>query len=745
MKICSVCQRCYDDQELYCDSEDSSLLTDSRPGHCEMIDGYLIESLTGADHRTELYGARHVGSGRACLISLLNVPPPIAEGFLREAENASSLMLPKIADVYGSGQLADGRVYLVSEDIRGESLRDILDRQTTLDLLHAISIMGKAAEAAHSLHLKGLLHLAIRPENIIVTGNSVDDVGVRLRDADLGGSIWRSIMSDKFTIDASLYELRYFSPEQCSGATVNIKSDVYALGIVLYEMLAGRTPFNAGTAAGIIEKHLSQRPPEITIDDFELRMLAAHTLMESLSKRPEDRQSSANAFARQLRHIEQLATHVSTPPPATTAPPWPQRAPAIAEAVAVSATVVPTFVATEQMREVPTDLAATPPVEIEVVPPALRHPADLPATLTNFEPAVSAYPVEAGDHVVGFPPASHRARHRRRIRKLHSKTVSAPAPVKPLAKGPVTGPAKPTPRKVELSPLDDDIPSMDDVAAALAEMPIQVTATTERPADPARMEIPEPTHVTDQPIVRVPEPVRSTKTAESDADEITVETARRRPVRIDIEAPKQRPRKRPQVGHIAPAASAQLMFFPTLLGSGAREALEPDTGHSIFGYRSELDVSGPLNFQKAAIAAGALVVAALIFFNVNTAWQNAQSVASTGSPVAADSRAVQPETPAVNLPSVVKKKDSKTGPELKPGGDPSRADSGRRRLEIRSSDDKARLSVNKTTEKQTRPNRSQNDTKTKAAAMAKRTDKTTNPDPVKLSGTTRPRIVKVPK
>ena len=104
------------------------------------------------------------------------------------------------------------------------------------------------------------------------------------------------------------------------------------MGIVLYEMLAGRPPFNAPTAAGLIEKHRNQRPPDIRIDNFDLRMLITHSLMESLSKRPEDRQSSANALARQLRHVVQLATHVSTPPPAGAASPWPQRSPAVLRA-----------------------------------------------------------------------------------------------------------------------------------------------------------------------------------------------------------------------------------------------------------------------------------------------------------------------------------------------------------------------------------------------------------------------------
>lgn len=316
MRVCSLCHRCFDDGDLSCIEAGHPSLSEPRSGSPDMIKGYRLDFLLTSGIRGDLYRAHQTACGRSCLITIVQTDN--ARQFLDEAKLAASLFHPNLADVYEAGALETGECFVVAEDPEDQTLRDRLQTAGVPKLLKMIEIIRQTAEALHAIHLKGFTHRAVRPENIILSADVESQTLVRLQNIDFAGVVEHSIVSNKFLIDSAIDSLRYFAPEQCSGEPVGIQTDIYSLGIILYEMLAGAPPFDATTAAGIIDKHRNHRPPDIRIDDFELRMLITHTLMESLHKRPDRRQSSANAFARQLRHIEQLATHVSTPPPAGT-------------------------------------------------------------------------------------------------------------------------------------------------------------------------------------------------------------------------------------------------------------------------------------------------------------------------------------------------------------------------------------------------------------------------------------------
>ena len=324
MKVCSVCKRCTVDAALTCVEADHALPLEARKGHPRMVPGYTLEQLIGAGTNAAAYRARRDDCGQSCLIQIVSADPPGGEAFLRDAELAASIFDTGFVYVYESGQLGGGEYFAVTEDADAETLRDHLEAAGTPDLLTSIRIVEQTAEVLHVIHLKGLAHGAVRPENILV---SFDDKGipyVRVRNIDLGGAVARNTVSNKFLIDNAIELIRYFAPEQCSGAAASPRSDVYSLGVVFHELLAGAPPFDAPKAVALMGMHMNMRPPEITVEDFELRMLVTHSLSEALQKQPNFRQTSANAFARQMRHMEQLATHVSTPPPAVESS-YPQR------------------------------------------------------------------------------------------------------------------------------------------------------------------------------------------------------------------------------------------------------------------------------------------------------------------------------------------------------------------------------------------------------------------------------------
>ena len=319
MKSCSSCQRCYDDAVVCCAEVGHPKLSNVREGTTEVIAGYRLEILLRTGLKDQTYRARRLDSDQPCLIKLVSTNEEYKQLFLRDAKTATTLFNQSVVDIYEADSLENGDVFVVAEEPAGQTVRELLNNVGVPQLLTTIQVVRQAAEAVHALHLSGLIHRAICPENIILTTDAEHRLLVRIQNPDLGGVVEHSIVSNKFLIDAALDSLRYFAPEQFSGGTT-IKTDVYGLGIILYEMLSGAPPFDSDKASGLIDMHRNQRPPDITIDNFDLRMLLIHTLMESLQKAPEKRQSSANAFARQLRHMEQLALHSPTPPPASVAP-----------------------------------------------------------------------------------------------------------------------------------------------------------------------------------------------------------------------------------------------------------------------------------------------------------------------------------------------------------------------------------------------------------------------------------------
>jgi serine/threonine protein kinase len=495
MKVCSLCRRCYDDIYPYCGVEGHPPLSETRSGHTEMVAGYKLEALLKSNARGQTYRASEIDSCQPCLIKILPADTVNGEGFLRDARIAAAFFHPNVVDVYEASTLDSGELYVVSENPEGQTLRELLGTAGTPKLLMTILVARQAAEAVHALHLKGLVHGLINPENIILTNDGECGLLARVRDIDFGGVVARSVVSTKFLIDSALDLLRYFAPEVCNGEAATMKADVYSLGVILYEMLSGTPPFDATKAAGIIEMHRNQPPPEIKINNFDLRMLLTHTLTESLQKQSRLRQSSANTFARQMRHIEQLATHVSTPPPAGATPPVPVKS---ASLINVAPPPTKKIVVDTLAVTIPEKPVLTPKIAAEA---AAINMSDMESDLPEISEAFMENPVREKQIENGEPtpaPVFQRSRlkiHRKRFQRNQEQHPSiapeidlpppaGPDPVEPMPVETAHAqilPASPEPEKIEpaaphmaankieWTTPDDDIPSVEDVLAALAE------------------------------------------------------------------------------------------------------------------------------------------------------------------------------------------------------------------------------------------------------------------------------------
>ncbi len=310
MKICSVCQRCYENDVAECIKDNGNLISEPQISR-RMIENFRLDSLLERDSVGESFLATQIDLDRQFVIKILdqnsinNVGEETCIQLGYEAQAAVELRHPNIANVHQFGTLDNGGFYTVTEFSGGQSLQEVLRNAGSLSEKDSVTIAEKAAEALIAAHDAGIVHRAVSPENIILSRDETDEISVKLQNFDLGG-----IREKMFAADADqgadVEILRYMSPEQHSGQTSDEKTDVYSLGIVLYEMLCGRSPFVAPTTTAISERKLDKEP--LSKLHFDTRALFSNTIKEALHKTPTARLQAAN-FVRQLRHIAQVIQH----------------------------------------------------------------------------------------------------------------------------------------------------------------------------------------------------------------------------------------------------------------------------------------------------------------------------------------------------------------------------------------------------------------------------------------------------
>lgn len=224
--------------------------------------------------------------------------PLFVERFRREAMSAASLNHPNIVGVYDWGQV-DTTYYIAMEFVQGRTLADILAKHERLSVLQACDIALDIAAALSSAHTAGVAHRDIKPANIIVSATG----HVKVADFGIARAIGAAIEQGLTQTGAVMGTATYFSPEQAQGAQPDPRSDLYSLGVIMYEMLAGEPPFTGENAIAIAYKQVHDMPVPLRTRNPELAPAFSAIVMKCLAKDPNRRYPTALALADDLRRF----------------------------------------------------------------------------------------------------------------------------------------------------------------------------------------------------------------------------------------------------------------------------------------------------------------------------------------------------------------------------------------------------------------------------------------------------------
>ena len=268
-----------------------------------LADRYVIERELGSGGMATVYLARDVKHGRYVALKVLS--PALAasigaDRFLREIELAARLQHPHIVTVFDSGD-AGGILWYTMPYVEGETLRARLERERQLPLDVALQIAIEAARALEFAHQHGVLHRDVKPENLLLTTDGstmVADFGIARPWGETGGT--GRLTQSGVVVGTPAY----MSPEQAAGErTLDARTDVYALGCVLYEMLAGEMPYSGPNAQAVLAKRLSEPAPSLRTTR-DLPVAVERTVARALARAPADRYATAAEFARALQSVD---------------------------------------------------------------------------------------------------------------------------------------------------------------------------------------------------------------------------------------------------------------------------------------------------------------------------------------------------------------------------------------------------------------------------------------------------------
>jgi serine/threonine-protein kinase len=262
-----------------------------------VVDGrYRVLSRLGSGGMADVYCAQDLQLGRKVALKILYrrfaEDGEFVERFRREASSAAGLQHQHVVAVYDRGEY-DGTYYIAMEYLEGRSLKTIVQQEAPLDPDRAIDLIIQVLRAARFAHRRGIIHRDLKPHNVIV------DADGRAKVTDFG--IARAGASDMTQTGSIMGTAQYLSPEQAQGHAVSAASDIYSIGIMLYELLTGRVPFEGESAVTIALKQVNERPAPPSAYNPAVTPELEEAVMRALEKDPAHRYPDADAFIAALQ------------------------------------------------------------------------------------------------------------------------------------------------------------------------------------------------------------------------------------------------------------------------------------------------------------------------------------------------------------------------------------------------------------------------------------------------------------
>ena len=318
MKYCPVCETDYPDDVKVCPQDGAAV---RRPGERadpflgRVIKGrYRVERQAGRGGMGTVYLAEQLSVGRKVALKVLRGDFAREEGFVARFQQEAKLVAslnerrnPRVTLVHDFDQTEDGSVFIVMEWLEGRVLNEVIQRDRGLDLPRAVRLATQIAEGLEAAHRTNVVHRDVKPQNIMVleAGDDIKlmDFGIaRLRDSGTNLTRTGTMMGTP----------AYMSPEQIEGQEVTEKTDMYAFGIVLYEMLTGVVPFRASTQAAVLTKQLQEQPVPPSRLRPEIPQELEAIVLKALEKDPAKRERDMAAIVRALREMSRRLGEVST-------------------------------------------------------------------------------------------------------------------------------------------------------------------------------------------------------------------------------------------------------------------------------------------------------------------------------------------------------------------------------------------------------------------------------------------------
>ncbi len=281
---------------------------------------YRVLSALAAGGMGEVYRAEHVELGKVFALKVmkqeLSADPDFVDRFKREAVASSRIGQHNIVDISDFGRTSGGRFYFVMEFLDGPTLADLMRRERVLHVTRAIHISAQIARALGAAHDLGIVHRDLKPENVILLKRGADTDFVKVLDFGVAKVADGRGRGGGTAVGVVVGTPQYMSPEQAAGLPVDSRSDIYSLGLIAYELIAGRAVFEGETPSLIMAAHINQAPPplEAGLADSFVPPELGHTIMRMLEKKREARPQS---MAEVIEVFERFLAEVlrATPPP----------------------------------------------------------------------------------------------------------------------------------------------------------------------------------------------------------------------------------------------------------------------------------------------------------------------------------------------------------------------------------------------------------------------------------------------